>query len=223
MTETPDREVLRMRYLEVDTANVADILDSRGHPDQALAADFAPRSGSRLAGWAYTINGEMSPGDEPTDPDKITACAGVGPGEITVWSGNGDGVCYFGELIALGMQQRGCAGAIVEGGIRDIAWLERAGFPVFATYRTPVQSIGRWHVTGHQRPVYLPGATVRRVTVRPGDFVLADEDGAIVIPSALCEEVLAEAERVTERERELRAALESGLSLRDTVDRYGPI
>lgn len=220
---TRDRENLRRRYLEVDTANVADILDRLGHPDQALAAEFTARSGGRLAGWAYTIRGEQAPGDEPTDPDKLEACAGIGPAEVAVWSGNGDGVCYFGELIALGMQQRGCAGAIVEGGVRDIAWLERAGFPVFATYRTPVQSIGRWHVTGWQRPVYLPGATARRVTVHPADFVLADEDGAIVIPRVLAAEVLSEAERVTERERELRAELESGTSLQETVERYGPI
>lgn len=223
MNTTPDREAIRRRYLEVDTANVSDILDGLGHPDQSLDARFAPRSGSALAGWAYTIAGEMAPGDEPTDPRKVTACAGVGPSEVTVWSGNGDGVCYFGELIAIGMQHQGCVGAIVEGGIRDIRWLERAGFPVYATYRTPVQSIGRWRVTEWQRPVYLPGATGRRVTVQPGDFVLADDDGAIVVPQALAESVLVEAERVTERERELRAALSSGMSLQDTIDRFGPI
>ncbi|MGH3360069.1 MAG: RraA family protein [Nocardioidaceae bacterium] len=223
MTATADREPIRLRYVEVDTANVSDILDGLGHPDQALDARFLPYAGTTLAGWAYTIAGEMAPGDEPTDPRKVSACEGVGPSEIAVWSGNGDGVCYFGELIALGMQQRGCVGAIVEGGVRDLGWLERAGFPVFATYRTPVQSIGRWRVTEWQRPVYLPGATGRRVTVSPGDFVLADEDGAIVIPQALAEAVLTEAERVTEREREVRTALSAGMTLQDTIDRYGPI
>lgn len=223
MADTDDRESVRRRYLAVDTANVADILDARALPDQALAAEFTARSGDRLAGWAYTIGGETAPDDRPTDPDKVSACAGVGPSEVAVWSGNGDGVCYFGELIALGMQHRGCVGALVEGGVRDLAWLERAGFPVFATYRTPVQSIGRWHVTRWQRPVSLPGATSRRVTVHPGDFVLADADGAIVVPHAIAADVLAEAERVTERERELRAALASGMSLPDTIERYGPI
>ncbi|MBO0850428.1 MAG: RraA family protein, partial [Pseudonocardia sp.] len=71
---------------------------------------------------------------------------------------------------------RGAVGALVDGGVRDLKWLRRHGFPVFGRYRTPVQSIGRWRVTGAQEPVYLRGATSRWVTVHPGDFVLADED-----------------------------------------------
>ena len=45
------------------------------------------------------------------DPEKMKAVDGCGPGDITVWSGDGEGICYFGELIALGMKTRGCAGA----------------------------------------------------------------------------------------------------------------
>ena len=69
----------------------------------------------------------------------------------------------------------------------------------------------------------LPGATWPTVRVSPGDFVLGDEDGVVVVPEEHAEEVLAEAEAVVEREKELRAALRAGLSLQDAIARFGPI
>src|SRR6516165_6977538 len=102
----------------------------------------------------------------------MEACEGLASGDISVWSGDGEGICYFGELIAIGMKERGCAGALVDGGVRDIRWIQDQSFPVFARYRTPVQSIGRWKVNGWQEPVSLRGATSTYVTVNPGDFIL---------------------------------------------------
>ena len=77
-------------------------------------------------------------------------------------------------------------------------------FPVYARYRAPVQSIGRWRVTGCQESVYLRGATSELVIVRPGDFVLCDDDGGIVIPAQKVEEVLSKAERLTHTEALIR-------------------
>jgi regulator of RNase E activity RraA len=153
----------------------------------------------------------------------MQAVDGVGPGEITVWSGEGRGVCFFGELIALGMKRHGCAGALVDGGIRDIEWIRRQRFPVYARYRTPVQSIGRWRVTAWQVPVELPGATSRRVKVNPGDFVLADTDGVIVVPVRIALRVLTEAERLTAKEIRIRRDLGRGASLEDVLKKYGHV
>ena len=218
-----ERAAVRLRYLEVDTSNVADVLDSRNLPDQGLAPGFLPHSGTRIAGWAYTIRGQMVPYVGTGDPEKMRACSGVGADEITVWSGDGEGICYFGELIALGMMERGCAGALVDGGVRDIRWLVEHGFPVFARYRTPVQSIGRWRVTGVQEPVYLAGATTTRVEVRPGDFVLGDEDGCLVVPADSVDEVLEEAEALTRTETQVREALAAGASLAECLERFGHV
>jgi 4-hydroxy-4-methyl-2-oxoglutarate aldolase len=130
---------------------------------------------------------------------------------------------HFGELIALGLQSRGCVGAIVDGGVRDIAWLERAGFPSFSTYRTPVQSIGRWQVKAWGQSVTLPGAGGSGVEVRPGDFVLADRDGALIVPADHVLEVLERAEAITRREIDIRQALQGGMSLSDAIARFGAI
>jgi 4-hydroxy-4-methyl-2-oxoglutarate aldolase len=218
-------EDIRKRYLAVDTANVADVLDNMGYLHQGLAHEFAPypQNAARIAGWAYTIRGQMTPYAMGGDADKMKACQGLAPGEISVWSGDGEGICYFGELIAIGMKERGCAGALVDGGIRDVRWIGEHGFPVYARYRTPVQSIGRWKVTASQIPVYMRGATSSYVSVRPGDFILGDEDGVIVIPAEIAEKTLIEAERLTQTEQRIRAELKKGLTLAQALEQFGHV
>jgi len=160
------------------------------------------------------------------DPRRVQptgACQGLSAGEISVWSGDGEGICYFGELIALGMKERGCVGAVLDGGIRDVRWIGQHGFPVFAKYRTPVQSIGRWKVNAWQVPVVLRGATANFVSVKPGDFILGDDDGALVIPAPLVEQVLAEAERLTTTEAAIRTQLSEGLTLAEALAKYGHV
>jgi regulator of RNase E activity RraA len=229
MTAVPDspaeREAIRRRFLAVDASNVADALDTLGLPDQGLAGEFAPfpATAGKLAGWAYTIRGQMTPYPLGGDPDKMTACQGLSPGEVSVWSGDGEGICYFGELIAIGMKERGSVGALLDGGIRDVKWIAGKAFPVYARYRTPVQSIGRWKVNAWQVPVFLRGATTKRVRVAPGDFILADEDGAIVIPADAVVRTLEEAERLTGIEVRLRAELSAGLSLAEALKKYGHV
>ena len=222
---TPEAEAMRQRFLKVDAATVADVLDRLGYLHQGLAADFAPypADAGKLAGWAYTILGEMRPYAGSGDPDKMKAVDGVRHGCVTVWSGAGEGVCFFGELIALGMKTRGCAGALVDGGVRDIEWIARQKFPVYARYRTPVQSIGRWKVTACQVPAYLPGATKQHVIINPGDFVLGDVDGVVVVPSDAVEKALNEAERLTATEVKIRAELDAGATLEQVLAKYGHV
>jgi regulator of RNase E activity RraA len=165
----------------------------------------------------------MTPFPLGGDDDKVQACQGLSAGEISVWSGDGEGICYFGELIALGMKERGCVGAVLDGGIRDVRWIGQHGFPVFAKYRTPVQSIGRWKVNAWQVPVVLRGATSNFVSVKPGDFILGDDDGAIVIPAPLVEQVLAESERLTATEAAIRTQLSEGLTLAQALAKYGHV
>jgi regulator of RNase E activity RraA len=86
-----------------------------------------------------------------------------------------------------------------------------------------VQSIGRWKVTAWQVPVELPGAARKRVRVRPGDFILADADGVIVVPARAAFKVLLEAERLTAKEIRIRRDLGRGASLEDVLKKYGHV
>lgn len=219
------RAAIRARFLKVDTSNVADVLDELGLLHQGLAADFRHFSGKsgKLAGFAYTIRGQSTPYEMGGDSEKMTACQGISQDEISVWSGDGDGTCYFGELIALGLKERGCVGALADGGVRDIDWLNQHDFPVFARYRSPVQSIGRWKVNASQIPVFIRGATSKHVEVAPGDFILADADGAIVIPSKHIDAVLEKAEALTANEVNIRRELAKGMTLSDALKTYGHV
>lgn len=219
------RKAIRERYLQVDTSNVGDVLDTLGYMHQGLSPDFSPfpSEAGRMAGWAYTIRGQMTPYELGGDADKMKACQGLSEDEISVWSGDGEGICYFGELIAIGMKERGCQGALVDGGVRDVRWIGAQQFPVYARYRTPVQSIGRWKVTGCQMPVFLRGATSALVEVHPGDFILADEDGVIVIPQAHVEQVLEETEKLTRQEVRIREELQKGLTLAQALEQFGHV
>jgi 4-hydroxy-4-methyl-2-oxoglutarate aldolase len=193
--------------------------------DQGLAPAFQPfpTTCGKLAGWAYTIRGQMVPYDGAGDAAKMEACHGIGADEVSVWSGDGEGICYFGELIALGMKERGCVGALIDGGIRDVRWIGGHNFPVYARYRTAVQSIGRWRVTGSQEPVYLRGATNERVAIHPGDFVLCDEDGGIIIPQVKVMFVLEAAEELTRKEILIRREIADGMTLQQALDKYGRV
>ena len=220
-----EAETIRQRYLNIDASTVADVLDTLGYQHQGIAPQFAPYpvDAGKLAGWAYTVCGEMRPYAGSGDPDKMKAVDGIKPGCVSVWSGSGAGICFFGELIALGMKHRGCTGALVDGGIRDIEWIAKQKFPVYARYRTPVQSIGRWKVTAWQVPAYLPGATKQHVIINPGDFVLGDVDGVIAIPYDVVEKVLNEAERLTATEVRIRAELDAGATLEQVLSKYGHV
>lgn len=226
MSEPVARASVRERFLAVDASNAADILDSLGLPHQGLHPSFEPQppGAGKLAGWAHTIRGQMLPyASDGGDAEKMAACAELGPDSVSVWAGDGEGIAFFGELIAIGMKERGCVGALVDGGVRDLAWLAELRFPVYARYRSAIQSIGRWKVTAWGVPVSLPGATTRRVDVNPGDFILADDDGALVIPAAVCGEVLEKAEAIGAKEREIRSELSGGLSLSEALEKFGHV
>src|SRR5699024_9237117 len=97
------------------------------------------------------------------------------------------------------------------------------GFPVFAKYVSPVQSVGRWRVTSHGEPIELKGATTPAVEVRRDDFVLGDEDGVVVIPSELLESVLKRAEEIVAAEEEARKLSAEGMTASEMLEKYGHV
>lgn len=216
-------QAVRERFLVLDSALIADVLDEFGLGHQALSPRFHALSGRQCVGWAYTIRGRSGPAPSGGDLKKMEACGGLGTGEVAVWAGDGEGIAYFGELIARGMAARGCVGALVQGAARDRRWLTEMGFPVFGLFETPVQSIGRWSVEDWQTPVELPGATCEAVVVTPGDLIFADEDGALVVPAEVVGRVLDRAEDLIVTEARVRKDLLAGSSLSEVLAVYGHV
>jgi 4-hydroxy-4-methyl-2-oxoglutarate aldolase len=90
------RSQIRQRFLAVDSSNVMDALDMLGSPNQALQAAFSPypAEGGKIAGFAYTIRGQMTPHEGSGDAEKMQACNGISQADVSVWSGDGEGICY---------------------------------------------------------------------------------------------------------------------------------
>lgn len=213
------------RLLVVGTAAIADIFDSNGLEPPVLTEDLHPVGRTEaFIGTAFTVIGESVTSRDSSDRAKLRAIDEMPAGVVPVWAGTDiRGVCCFGDLLCEAMKCRGSAGAVVDGGIRDVAYLQQLGFPVLARYHTPAQAIGRWKVISHQVPVRVRGALRDWVTVEPGDVVVADGDGVIVVPHALAGQVAEESEQKNSSDSLARQAIRGGMPLIAALDRFGQL
>lgn len=222
-----EHQRLPERAEALPTTLLCDITRDLGHPHQALSTRIQAvnRTVRRTAGWAYTVSGgPPAAGQSGPDHAKARAIDAMPAGAVAVWAGGAvEGVCLFGDLLALAMQVRGVRAAVVDGGVRDIEDLDAADFPVYARYRTPLASTGYWRVREVQEPVAIPAALGPPVTVRPGDLIVADANGVVCVPGEISSEVIERAEAHAARETEIRERLRAGDAVDDLLTRYGRI
>jgi 4-hydroxy-4-methyl-2-oxoglutarate aldolase len=210
---------VRERFLAVYTAALADVMDTRGLRAQTLPATLRPLApGMRLAGPAYTVGGRSVP---QVDHDRalraVLAMLGDVPaGNVAVYATGHDVSAHLGELSVTSLQARGCAGAVLDGGCRDVDFILETGFPVFSRFVTPEDSTWRWELTTTQEPIEIGG-----VRVEPGDWIVADADGVVSVPAAVAEDVLAEAEAKAATESEIRTAVREGMLPLEAYERFG--
>jgi 4-hydroxy-4-methyl-2-oxoglutarate aldolase len=210
--------------LEAGTAVIADVFDTMGQLPPVLdnALFPIPETGIRFIGPAYTISGVSHQDSVTGDRAKLAAIDEMPPDVVPVWAGNDiQGVCCFGDLLATAMKARGCAGVVVDGGVRDMAYLRTLGLPMMVRYHTPAQAIGRWRVVERQMPVQVRGALTDWITVRPGDIIVADEDGAIIVPADLASTVAVQVAAWAATETDAREEIRNGLPLLAALDKFG--
>jgi regulator of RNase E activity RraA len=99
---------------------------------------------------------------------------------------------------------------VTDGGTRDANEVVALGFPLFCRFLSPVFMGGRFAVKAHQEPVELDGQVGAKVRVEPGDLVVADRDGVVIVPRGIAHEVLEAAEELGRIEERLRAGLRAG-------------
>jgi 4-hydroxy-4-methyl-2-oxoglutarate aldolase len=210
--------------LEAGTAVIADVFDTLGQLPPVLDTQlFAVKDHpSPFAGPAYTVTGKSEAWSSGGDRAKLQAIDEMPPGIVAVWAGNdAKGVCCFGDLLASAMNARGCVGAVVDGGIRDVAFLRNLPMPVVARYRTPAQAISRWKVKGKQIPVQVRGGLQDWITVNPGDIVVSDEDGVIIVAANLLGTVIEKVLEWAAVETNSRNEIQNGLPLLAALEKYG--
>lgn len=174
-----------------------------------LTPDIIPRQqGVAIAGTAVTVR--MAAGDNLMLHAALEACQ---PGDVlvvTTMAPAAHGV--FGELLATACQVRGVVGAVLDTGVRDTAALRAMGFPVWSRYVTAAGTIKTAPGWVNQ-PVVLAGAAVSA-----GDYVVADDDGVVVVPRASVGTVLQACQTRVEKEAATRSKIQAG---RLSVDFYG--
>jgi len=213
---------VRERFESVYTAALADILDARGFHDQTLPPSIRPlEPGTTTAGQAYTVMGRPAENTGEGDYDgairKVLAMLGDVPsGHVAVYACDQDVSAHLGELSVTSLKARGVAGCVLDGGCRDVRFILDEGFPVFCRFVTPEDSTWRWELEVTQVPV-----TIGRVRIEPGDWVVGDDDGVVIVPAAIAADVLAEAEEKAATENEIRDAVRNGMPPLEAYERYG--
>jgi 4-hydroxy-4-methyl-2-oxoglutarate aldolase len=201
------------------TGAVSDILDEIGFHNQVLPHEIQPlHPGHVVVGRALTILGAPT---ESEDPEMIFVpflkmLGEVKPDDVLVNQPNDHLAAHLGELSAETAQYRGARGAVMDGGIRDTDYILKLGFPVFARYKTPVDIVGRWRLVAHNVPI-----VIGRVHIAPGDYILGDRDGVLVIPQSIAEEVVAKAEAVVQTENLVRKSILQGTHPLEAFRQFG--
>jgi regulator of RNase E activity RraA len=213
---------VRERFEAIYTAALADILDTRGYHDQTLPPAIRPlERGLRVAGRAYTVRGGPASNRRSEAYDlairKVLGMLGDVPaGHVAVYACDQDVSAHLGELSVTSLKARGVAGCVLDGGCRDVRFILDEGFPVFCRFVTPEDSTWRWELEATQVPV-----TIGNVEIEPGDWIVGDDDGVVVVPQSIAEDVLAEAERKAATESEVRVAVRDGMPPLEAYEHFG--
>lgn len=141
------------------------------------------------------------------------ALAEAQPGDVLVVDGLGDHTsALFGELMARDAQFNQLAGIVVDGAVRDVAGLHMLGFPTFSRWVTP-------RVGTNRRLGQVGGQiTCGGVAVRPGDWIVGDDDGVVVVPQADAERIAKAGMAIEEKEREIATRIDRGERIADILD-----
>jgi len=217
--QTADLELFDHVEGRLYTAVLSDALDELGFRQQAMRETIRPLSPDLVfAGWARTILCmDVHYICEKPYEMEIEAVDSLLPGEVAVVAtGDSTRNAPWGELLSTAAQSRGARGAVIDGLVRDVKKIQALGFPVFATGIKPVDSKGRGVVVDYNIPVDCQG-----VLVTPGDLVVADFDGIVVVPAAAVNETVRLATDKVSRENNTRQELMNGALLRDVYDKYG--
>ncbi len=202
------------------TAVLSDSLDSLGYRRQVMRESIRPVYSKYqvIAGYAHTIafvdSDEILP--NPFDAEIEAVDAIERDSIVVISTGNSIQNAPWGELLSTASVARGARGAVIEGFVRDVKMIEELGFPVFATGMKPLDSNGRGLLTSYNKPIVCG-----EVEVKPGDLIVADFDGVIVIPTALIEATIERANAKVTGENNSRAELQKGAYLRDVYKKYG--
>ncbi|HOU11989.1 MAG TPA: hypothetical protein PKZ84_02650 [Anaerolineae bacterium] len=229
---------LQARWDKIRVANLYDAMDQMGYGDQCIDLSIRPLfPHQHLAGMAVTVRGSRDPSTweekkaakEKAEAEGKPVMSGPNlheclfPGCVVVVDGGGEPhTGKFGEMTSWDLKQRGAMGIVIDGFIRDSWGLEVIpDYTVCAKGTSPIESAKRWSIVGVNVTIGMPGTLTSMVRVRPGDWIVAEADGVIVVPQEIAMEVLTKAEEIETREQGMREDFAKGMSFKDAYEKWG--
>jgi 4-hydroxy-4-methyl-2-oxoglutarate aldolase len=211
---------LLQKILRIPTTSLSDALDSigiRGFMDYSIK----PRTcNKKIVGPAVTIKDR--PSNRKVTPIKaLEAIENAPKGAILVRSienvdcNEASNIALFGGIMAYASKVKELGGAVLDGGVRDLAECKTLAFPIFSRSVVPTNSVGRTEVEEINVPIFCGG-----VFVKPGDIIVGDEDGVIVIPREKVEEVVDLALKIEETEKKIAEELPKSSSILAVIRKY---
>jgi regulator of RNase E activity RraA len=204
------------RLSKLDTCAVSDALDAFGL--KGATHGIRPMwPCARIAGRAVTVKIKPAGLQKPTQHLGTPAIDAAAAGDIIVIDSAGrPDVSAWGGLLSLASKMKGLGGVVIDGACRDIDESRDVGFPVYARAVIPMTARGRVMQESFNQEIAFAG-----VQVHPGDPVIADGSGVVVIPRAREQEVIREAEAVFQREAKMAEGIRQGISVVEVLEKLG--
>ncbi len=207
-------------YEHVEAASVSDAMEQVLHEKRYMSHNMRSIFPAKFAGFAITVKlVKQEGGDGAAVSGMLNAIDTGAPGSVYVMDvEDGADIAGIGGLMGTAMFARGFKGAVIDGGVRDLPQLKRIGFPVYALGPVPSTSVGHYKFGGANVPVDCDG-----VRVDPGDVIVADQDGVVVVPRARAAEILIASQKLDNTEHATLPFIEKFRSIQEAVKQFGRI
>lgn len=205
-------------YRHVEVASVSDALEQLTGHKMYMSHRMRPIFNTRFAGFALTVLLKKEANEDPNALNGMLAAIDQGTKDsvYVMVVEDGNDIAGMGGLMGTAMSAREFSGAVIDGGVRDVAYLQKIGFPVYALGIVPSTSIHHYRFAGSNIPVVCDG-----VEVKPADIVAADADGVVVVPRSDAAKVLALAQEMDFKEHSMYAYIEKLKSIQEAVKKFG--
>ncbi len=214
-----DEAEITRRLSACYTGAVHDVMRAMGLRDFTLPPEIRPIIPEiTLAGPIFTIEGKVDTGADAhqTLVEWTGLLSKAKRGHVWVCQPNDQTVAHMGELSAETLNSKGVLGCVIDGYVRDVNFLLAMHFQTWCRGFTPRDIVGYWVPTAFDAPI-----TIGDVRIQPGDFLLADRDGAVRVPKDAAQAIVEKAEAAVSTENEVRKAILQGMDPQQAYLRFG--
>jgi regulator of RNase E activity RraA len=212
-----DKELLS-RFEQMYTGAINDVLREYCLLNQALPGHIVPlREYRTIAGFAFTVKSAPNAIVKGEMEFRTKMLDAMHEDSFVIWDTTNDAkATLWGGVMTATAKGKKVKAACIDGGIRDTHQILEADFPVFYKYRISNGSLGRCLITHYQTTLQIAD-----VTIKPGDIIMGDIDGVLVVPRDIAYDVLIRAEEIIENEKKIFGWVKEGKTIHEITENGG--